>query len=181
MRFTETPLKGSYLIDLELKGDERGFFARLFCEKEFALQSLNTHWVQINNSYTNVKGTVRGLHFQYPPYMEVKMVRCTKGQIWDVVIDIRKDSETFGKSFSCELSEINRRMLYIPVGFAHGFQTMSDDVELLYFHSCHFSKSHEGGINPIDPTFGINWPLPVHNLSDRDSSHPFLTESFKGI
>ena len=98
MRFTETPLKGSFLIDLELKGDERGYFARIFCVKEFARQGLNTHWAQLNNSYTKVKGTTRGFHFQYPPYMEVKMVRCLKGEIWDVIIDIRKGSKTDRKS-----------------------------------------------------------------------------------
>jgi len=181
MIFTETPLPGSYLIELDPFGDERGFFARLFCTATFEEKGLAGHWVQINNSFTRYCGTVRGMHFQYAPFMEDKMVRCISGAIWDVILDLRKGSPTYGQWFGAELDAAQRNMMYVPQGFAHGFQTLCDDVELLYFHSCEYQSTLEGGIHPCDPGLDINWPLPIQNLSGRDQSLPYFTNSFEGL
>ena len=134
MKFISLTLAGAYLIDLEKREDNRGFFARCFCEKEFSTQGLEIRWVQMNTSLTRQSGSIRGLHFQYPPKAELKLVRCLQGAIWDVIVDIRLNSPTFGHWYGAELNERNRRMLYVPKGFAHGFQTLGSDVEMLYFH-----------------------------------------------
>lgn len=181
MIFTKTPLENAYLIDLDKREDDRGFFSRYFCKNEFELHGLSTNWVQINNSFSKNVGTLRGLHFQYPPHQEDKLVRCLKGAIWDVIVDIRKDSLTFRKWFCAELNSKNRTMMYIPKGFAHGFQVLKPNSEILYFHSAFYSKEFEGGLRFDDPLLGIKWPIEVTYLSLRDQSHPFLSPTFKGI
>lgn len=181
MFFTETDLKGSYVVDLKPYSDERGWFARTYCKNEFAQIGHTKEWVQLNHSFTTQKGTIRGMHFQYPPYSEIKMVRCIAGAVFDVIIDIRKNSSTFLQWFGQELSAANKKMLYIPEGFAHGFQTLSDNAELIYHHSEFYIPGHEGGIRYDDKKINIKWSLPVTSISERDSQHPGLNESFTGI
>ena len=181
MIFTPTRLKGSYIIDLQPSRDERGWFARFYCKNEFKQVGHNKEWVQLNHSVTYEKGALRGMHFQIAPYREIKMVRCVAGSVYDVIIDIRKDSGTFLNWFGAELSAENKRMMYIPEGFAHGFQCLSSNCELIYFHTEFYKPNAEGGIPYNDPLVNIEWPLPVTTLSQRDQSHPFLDENFKGI
>ena len=168
MKFKETKLKGNYLIDLELKEDNRGFFSRFFCEKEFSKHGLNTSWVQINNSLTKNIGTLRGLHFQREPYAEIKLVRCLKGAIWDVVVDLRDKSETFGKWFGATLSEENRTMMYVPKGFAHGFISLEPNTEILYLVSNFYEPKLEGDLIWNDPDVAINWPIQPSVISEKD-------------
>jgi dTDP-4-dehydrorhamnose 3,5-epimerase len=176
MRFTSLPLPGAWRVDLEKREDARGFFARLFCAEEFATHGLATHWLQCNTSLSRLAGTVRGLHFQRPPMAEAKLVRCLKGAIFDVLVDLRASSPTYGRWASLELSQDNRSMAYVPPGFAHGFQTLTPDAELLYFHSQVYSPQHEGGLRFDDPDVAIVWPLAVAELSPRDASHPLLSQ-----
>jgi len=176
MRFRELPLKGSYLIDLEKREDERGFFARYFCNKEFALHNLATDWVQVNTSFSNEKGTIRGMHFQRPPKAEAKLVRSLKGSIFDVIVDLRANSSTYGKWVGKELNDTNRKMMYVPQGFAHGFQTLTSNVELLYFHSEFYSKKSEDAIIYNDKTINISWPIPVTSISTKDKLNPKLNQ-----
>lgn len=170
MIFTETPIKGAFLIDLEKRGDDRGFFARAFCEKEFAGAGLVDRFVQVNNSLSAQKGTLRGMHYQLAPAAETKVVRCIRGSLYDVILDLRKGSPTFGKSFGAELSAENRRMMYVPKGFAHGFITLADDTEAFYFVDEFYSPAHERGVRWNDPEFGIEWPIPPVVLSDKDAN-----------
>jgi dTDP-4-dehydrorhamnose 3,5-epimerase len=174
MIFTPLPLAGAFRIDLDRREDARGFFARLFCAEEFADHGLATAWVQCNTSFSRAEGTLRGLHFQRPPMAEVKMVRCLKGAIFDVMVDLRAGSASFGQWTALELTDENRSMAYIPAGFAHGFQTLRPETELLYFHSQVYSPAHEGGLRHDDPRLGIPWPRPVADLSPRDAAHPGL-------
>ena len=174
MIFKKTSLDNAYVISLEKKEDERGFFSRMFCKKIFDDFGLNNNIVQINTTLTSRKGTVRGFHFQYPPYSETKIVKCLRGKIFDVIVDIRKSSETFGNWFSIELSSKNRKMIYVPQGFCHGFQTLTEDVELLYFHSEYFHPHSEGGLAYDDKDLNIKWPLPISEISHRDLNHPTL-------
>ena len=174
MIFKETKLKGNYLINLELKEDERGFFARYYCENEFNSFGLKTNWVQINNSMSKEAGTLRGLHYQRPPNAEAKLIRCLKGSIWDVVVDLRNGSDTFGKWFGAELSAVNRKMMYVPEGFAHGFQTLTDNVELIYCHSKPYNNTVEAGLNPLDPELKIEWPNTITEISKKDSNHKHI-------
>ena len=176
MKFISLTLAGAYLIDLEKREDNRGFFARCFCEKEFSTQGLEIRWVQMNTSLTRQSGSIRGLHFQYPPKAELKLVRCLQGAIWDVIVDIRLNSPTFGHWYGTELNERNRGMLYVPKGFAHGFQTLGSDVEMLYFHSEFHSQEHESGLRYDDPSLAINWPLSVSEISKRDKELPLFSE-----
>jgi len=168
MKFINTPLSGSYLIDLEIKSDERGFFARYFCEKEFNKNGLNTKWVQINNSLSNEKGTLRGLHFQNEPKSEVKLVRCIQGAIWDVIVDVRKKSNTFGKWFGAEITSKNRTMMYVPEGFAHGFITLEPNTEIIYLVSEFYSLEDENTILWNDQSIDINWPINPKIISNKD-------------
>lgn len=168
MRLKETSIPGNYLIDLDLREDDRGFFARYFCEKEFANAGLNTRWVQINNSMSCDVATLRGLHFQYPPNAEVKLVRCIRGAIWDVVVDLRKGSNTYGKWFGAILSDKNRTMMYVPKGFAHGFVSLESDSEILYLVSDFYEPKAEGTLIWNDPDVGIHWPIQPQILSDKD-------------
>ena len=170
MIFTETPLKGAYLIDLEKKGDDRGFFARAFCEKEFGKHSLSTHFVQINNSLSAQSGTLRGMHYQLAPKGETKLVRCIRGGLHDVILDLRKDSPTFLKSFGADLTADNRRMMYVPKGFAHGFITIQPDTEAFYFVDEFYAPEHERGVRWNDPKFKILWPAQPTVLSDKDKN-----------
>lgn len=176
MIFKETKLKGNFLIDLEPRVDERGFFARYFCEREFSEQGLNTQWVQINNSLSREFGTLRGLHFQRSPHSEVKLVRCLRGAIWDVVVDLRQDSETFGKWFGATLSDENRTMMYVPKGFAHGFISLEPNSEILYLVSDFYAPEFEGTLVWNDPDVGIQWPIAPQIISDKDRIGMNLTD-----
>ncbi len=181
MTFTETLLKGSYVIELNTFTDDRGWFARTYCKNEFAAIGHTAEWVQMNHSFTKDKGAVRGMHYQLPPFSEIKMVRCIAGAVNDVIIDLRKNSPTFLQWFGVELSAQNKKMLYIPEGFAHGFQTLQNDCELIYHHSQFYTPGAEGGIKFNDSKLNISWPLPVTNISDRDNRHLLLDENFKGL
>lgn len=176
MKFTPLPLIGAYRINLERRGDERGFFARLFCTEEFAAHGLATHWAQCNMSFSALKGTVRGLHFQRPPFSETKLVRCTRGAVIDVIVDLRAGSATYGTWHAERLDSSNHGMICVPEGFAHGFQTLTDDVEMFYCHSKPYSALHEGGLRWNDPSLGIEWPLAVTEISARDRAFPLLDQ-----
>ncbi|MFO0907082.1 MAG: dTDP-4-dehydrorhamnose 3,5-epimerase [Isosphaeraceae bacterium] len=168
MRFQETPIPGAFLIDLEKRGDDRGFFARAFCVNEFSAHGLATQFVQVNNSLTAQKGTLRGMHYQLAPKAETKVVRCIRGALYDVILDLRQGSPTFGQHFGAELSAENRRMMYVPKGFAHGFITLSDDTEAFYFVDEFYAPEQERGVRWNDPKFGIAWPAEPVVLSDKD-------------
>lgn len=174
MKFTPLPLEGAFRIDLERKADSRGFFARLFCEEEFASHGLTRAWSQCNVSYSAEKGTVRGMHFQRRPAADAKLVKCMRGAAFDVIVDLRRGSATFGRWTSVTLTADGGEMIYVPEGFAHGFQTLTDGTDLLYFHSQSYSPHHEGGLLFRDPDVGIAWPLEIGNLSDRDKTLPPL-------
>jgi dTDP-4-dehydrorhamnose 3,5-epimerase len=168
--FTPTPLAGAYLIDLEKKGDDRGFFARAFCENEFAQHGLATHFCQVNNSLSAQKGTLRGMHYQLPPRAETKLVRCIRGALYDMILDLRAGSSTFGRSFGAELTAENRRMMYVPKGFAHGFITLLDDTEAFYFVDEFYAPERERCIRHDDPKFALQWPAAPAVISDKDSN-----------
>jgi len=168
MIFTPTPLAGAFLVELEKRGDERGFFARAFCEREFAAQGLPTHFVQVNDSHSAQRGTLRGMHYQLAPKAETKLVRCIRGALYDVILDLRQGSPSFGQSFGAELSAANRRMLVVPKGFAHGFITLADDTEAFYFVDEFYAPELERGVRWDDPRFAIRWPLAPAVLSDKD-------------
>jgi dTDP-4-dehydrorhamnose 3,5-epimerase len=172
MKFIETELKGAFIITPDFIEDERGFFARTFCRREFDEHGLNPDLVQCNISFNKIKGTLRGMHYQIAPSTEVKLVRCTAGAICDVIIDLRSGSPTFGQWFGAELSETNHRLLYVPEGFAHGYQTLQPLSEVFYQVSAFYDPSNERGVRWNDPAFGIEWPLPVSAISKKDESHP---------
>jgi dTDP-4-dehydrorhamnose 3,5-epimerase len=176
--FRETKLKGAYIIEVKSLDDERGFFARSFCQKEFERHGLNARIVQCNISYNKMKGTLRGMHYQIAPYEETKLVRCTKGAIYDVVIDLRPDSSTFTQWIAVELTAENRRMLYIPERLAHGFQTLEDNTEVFYQISEFYAPEYERGVRWNDPAFGIQWPETQRIISQRDQNYAdFLSDS----
>ncbi|MEO5648154.1 MAG: dTDP-4-dehydrorhamnose 3,5-epimerase [Chitinophagaceae bacterium] len=181
MIFSETILKGCYIVQMEPKTDDRGWFARSFCKHEFEAIGHNKEWVQMNHSFTKDEGTVRGMHFQLPPFSEKKLVRCIAGTVCDVIIDLRNGSPTFLKWLAIDLSAENKKMIYVPEGFAHGFQCLTSNCELLYHHSEFYSAAAEGGIRYNDIMLDINWPLPVKNISPRDQVHPLLTAEFQGL
>jgi len=170
--FTETPLHGAFVVDLERHEDERGFFARSWCQEEFAQRGLETNLVQCNISFNTRKGTLRGMHYQIKPYLEAKLVRCTMGRIFDVMIDLRPTSPTYTQWFSIELTAENHRALFIPVGFAHGFQTLADDCEVFYQMSEFFHPECARGVRWNDPAFGIHWPDVTKIISPRDQEYP---------
>lgn len=176
MKFTKSSLPGVFLISPELLKDERGFFARGFCANEFSSNNLPTQYVQCNLSYNKFKGTVRGLHFQKTPHEEVKIVRCTRGSIFDVAVDFRPDSPTYLKWFGAELSADNRDMLTIPKGFAHGYQTLTDDAEVFYHVSEFYTPGSEGGLRWNDNKINIDWPINESEIviSDKDANWPLL-------
>lgn len=168
MIFTETKLRGAFLIDLERQADDRGFFARTWCRREFEDHGLNPRLVQCSLSFNKHRGTLRGMHYQAGPHAEAKLVRCFKGSIYDVIIDLRPDSPTFKQWTSAELSADNRRMFYIPAGFAHGFQTLEDDAEVFYHMSEFYHPECARRVRWDDPAFGINWPVEEIIISSRD-------------
>ena len=181
MIFKETEIKGVYIIDLTPIVDGRGWFARTYCKREFAEIGHIKEWVQLNHSFTQKKGTIRGMHFQLPPKSEIKLIRCISGAVMDVVVDLRKSSSTFLKWIQVELSADNRRMIYIPEGMAHGFQALTDNCELIYHHSDFFAPDLERGLLYDDPKLNISWPLTPVNISERDQIHPLLNNDFAGI
>lgn len=174
MKFTETKLQGAFIVDLKEIGDERGFFARTFCAKEFEQHGLNPNVVQCNLSFNVHKGTLRGMHYQLAPAMENKFVRCTRGALVDVIVDIREGSPTYLQHIGVELTADNRRALYVPEGFAHGFQTLEDNTEACYQVSEFYTPEQERGLRYSDPKLGIDWPLPVATISDKDNAWPLL-------
>jgi dTDP-4-dehydrorhamnose 3,5-epimerase len=174
MIFTETPLKGAFILDLEPHTDSRGFFARVFCAVEFAAHGLNTSVAQSSLSWSRRRGTLRGMHFSVPPGAEAKLVRCIRGAIHDVIIDLRRESPTYRAHFAVELTAESRRALYIPEQFAQGFQTLTDDTEVYYQMSAFYDPACQRGVRYDDPAFGIAWPLPVTEISDKDRNWPLL-------
>lgn len=176
MIFTETKLAGAFIIEPERIEDERGFFARTFCVEEFKAHSLNPRLVQCNISFNKKKGTLRGMHYQVAPYEEAKLVRCTMGVIYDVIVDLRPDSPTFKQWVAVELTEKNRKMIYILEGFGHGFQTLEDDTEVFYQMSEFYHPERARGVRWNDPAFGITWPLPDLIISERDRTYSDFRE-----
>jgi len=176
MIFTDTHLAGAFIIDLERRGDHRGFFARTFCEAEFAAHGLNTRIVQANLSSNYRRGTVRGLHFQFPPHAETKLVRCTRGAMLDVIVDLRPESPTYLQHVGVELTAENGRALYVPERFAHGYQALADDTDTFYQVGHAYTPAAEGGIAFDDPRLAIAWPLPPADVSDRDRQWQPLSE-----
>ncbi len=175
MRFIETDLQGAFIIEPEKIEDERGFFARAYCENEFQSHKLNRRWVQSNISFNKQAGTLRGMHYQTEPHAEIKLVRCIRGGIFDVIVDLRKDSKTYLQWFALELTESNYRMLYIPKGFAHGFLTLNDNTEVFYQHSEFFAPAAGRGLRWNDPALAIKWPeMTICTLSDKDQAWPLL-------
>lgn len=170
MRFTETKLKGAFIIDIEPRGDERGFFARSWCMDEFEKLGLNPRLSQCNISFNKKRGTLRGLHYQVEPYPEAKLVRCTMGAIYDVIIDLRADSPTFKQWMSVELTSENRRALYVPENFAHGFQTLTDSSEVFYQMSEFYHPECARSVRWNDPAFGVEWPISAYIVSERDQN-----------
>ncbi|HEY9620745.1 MAG TPA: dTDP-4-dehydrorhamnose 3,5-epimerase [Crinalium sp.] len=172
MIFTETKLKGAFVLDLEIRSDDRGGFARTYCAKEFEAHGLKPSVAQCNLSFNYKAGTLRGMHYQIPPAAETKLVRCTKGAIYDVIIDLRPDSPTYLQHFGVELTADNRRALYVPEMFAHGYQALTDDAEVVYQVGEFYTPGYERGIRYDDPTFAIAWPIPVTVMSEKDQSWP---------
>lgn len=172
MRFTPTELKDAHVIDIEQRADERGFFARTWCQDEFAQHGLVATIAQANMSFNHKRGTLRGMHFQRAPHAEVKIIRCTRGAIYDVIIDLRPDSPSYKRWIGVELTARNYRMLYVPEGFGHGFQTLEDETEVAYNVSQFYTPGAEGGVRYNDPAFGIAWPLPVSVISEKDAAWP---------
>lgn len=179
--FIPTPLPGLKLLQRKAIEDHRGFLSRFYCAEEFAAAGINKPIAQINHTLTRKKGAVRGLHFQHPPHAETKLVSCLKGEIWDVAVDLRSGSPTFLHWHGEILSAENRKSLLIPDGYAHGFQTLTEDCELIYLHTAAYHPEAEGALNVADPGLNIAWPLLVDDLSERDRSHPFIDENFQGI
>jgi dTDP-4-dehydrorhamnose 3,5-epimerase len=172
MIFTETKLQGAFIIDVDRIEDERGFFARTWCQREFEAHGLCTQLAQCNISFNKSKGILRGMHYQAAPYAEAKLVRCTRGAIYDVIVDLRPDSPTFKRWVAVELTADNRRMLFIPEGFAHGFQTLANGTEVFYQMSQFYAPEYARGVRWDDPAFKISWPAAKRTISERDRSLP---------
>jgi dTDP-4-dehydrorhamnose 3,5-epimerase len=172
MEFTETKLSGAFLVSLRRIEDDRGFFARGWCRDEFSKHGLIPNMEQLNVGFSHKKGTVRGLHYQVPPHQEAKLIRCTRGAVFDVIVDLRPDSPTRGQWFGAELSEENALMLYAPEGFAHGYQTLVDNTETYYLTSASYAPAAARGLRYDEPAFRISWPLPVSVVSDADRQWP---------
>ncbi len=177
MRFLKTDLQDTRLIEIEPVGDDRGFFSRIFCTREFEAEGLETCFVQHSISFSATKGTLRGMHYQIHPHSEAKVVECVKGAVWDVIIDLRPSSPTYRQWQAFELNAKNRRQLYIPIGFAHGFQTLCDDAEVRYLISSFYEPSAARGVRHDDPAFSISWPLPISVISPRDLAWPEFTDA----
>lgn len=177
----QAPIAGLAILERSTMADSRGSLSRIFCGKELEPAGWTGAIAQINHTLTRQVGTVRGMHYQHPPNAETKVVSCLRGAVWDVAVDIRKGSSTFLKWHAERLSAENQRALLIPKGFAHGFQCLEPDSELIYLHSDYFAPANEGGLAPLDPVLSISWPLPVADMSSRDLSHPMITKDFAGL
>ncbi len=178
MKFIETPIKDLYVIQLEIFNDERGFFARTFCKDEFLKIGFKREFVQFNHSFNVLKGTIRGIHYQLPPFAETKLIRCVVGSVYDVVVDLRRDSPTYLESFSVELSAENMTCILIPEGFGHGYQTLEDNTSLIYHHTSYYRPKAEGGVRFDDPCLQIQWPLKPVNISQKDLSYLYINQNF---
>ena len=176
MIFTETKLKGAFILDLERREDNRGFFARAFCQNEFAEHGLKPTIAQANVAFNKRKGTLRGMHFQFPPSAETKLVRATRGAILDIIVDLRPESPTYLQHVAVELSADNGRALYVPERFAHGYQALEDATETSYMVGEFYTPGVEGGLSPTDPRLGLKWPLPTTEISDKDRAWKLLEE-----
>ena len=176
MIFTETKLKGAFIIDLDRKEDSRGFFARFFCQEEFKAHGLKPTIAQGNMAHNRKKGTVRGMHFQFPPVAETKLVRCTRGAMLDIIVDLRPESDTYLQHVAVELDEINQRALYVPERFAHGYQSLRDETDTSYHMGQSYTPGAEGGLLYNEPRLRLEWPLPVTVISERDQKFPPLSE-----
>jgi len=176
-----TPLAGLHLLQRKLLGDQRGYFQRMFCASDLTELGWHDPVAQVNHTYTTLKGSVRGMHLQLPPSAEMKLITCMKGEVWDVAVDLRADSPTFLQWHAVTLSQTNQRSFLIPAGFAHGFQTVSDEVEMLYCHSKPYAPADEMGLNPFDGRLAIKWPLEVTEMSDKDRNWPMLSKEFQGV
>ena len=181
MRISKTPVSELMVVETSPIGDSRGSFMRLFCNDELRSVIGQRQILQVNHSRSAYAGTVRGLHYQYPPHAEMKLVRCIKGRVWDVAVDLRQNSSTFLHWHAEELTPTNARMLVIPEGFAHGFQALDPESELLYLHTAFYKPSSEGGLRHDDPTLAIRWPIAVTNMSAKDIEGGFIDINFKGI
>ena len=181
LTIADLPLPGLTLVERTRQGDDRGFLSRMFCAHELAGAGWRAPVAQINHTFTAKRGVVRGIHYQRPPWAEMKLVSCLRGEVWDVAVDIRSGSGTFLRWHAERLSADNRRALLIPEGFAHGFQALTADVELLYCHSAPHAPAAEAGLNPRDPRLGIDWPLPIAALSERDARFEWLGVDFTGV
>jgi dTDP-4-dehydrorhamnose 3,5-epimerase len=181
MILRETGLPDAWLIDLDKREDERGFFARTFCKAEFAARGLEGEFIQFNTSLSAFAGTLRGMHFQLPPAAEIKLVKCIRGALWDCIVDLRPNSPTFKAWFGATLSAENRTMMYVPRGFAHGFITLTDDTEALYFVSATYAPARERGLRWNDPTLGIRWPREPSTVSAKDGTWPDFDVAHLGI
>ncbi len=176
-----TPIQGLHLLQRKPLGDKRGYFQRMFCADDLSDLGWQDSIAQINHTYTALRGSVRGMHSQLPPHTEMKLISCMKGEVWDVAVDLRADSPTFLTWHGVLLSSENQQSLLIPPGFAHGFQTLTDDVEMLYCHSKAYMPTSEWGCNPFDPRLAIRWPLPVTEISDKDRYCSMLSKDYQGI
>ena len=181
MIIQETSLQNLFVIEKAVLEDNRGYFERMYCNETLQGLGIKIDIKQINHSYTKRTGVIRGLHFQKPPFAEKKIITCIKGEVLDVVVDVRYNSPTFLKYFSIKLSAENHKSLLVPEGFAHGFQTLVNDCELIYFHTANYNKDAEGALNALDPSIGIEWALPLSERSERDNLHPYIDSTFKGI
>ena len=179
--FIPTPLAGLKLVQRKAIEDHRGFLSRFYCADEFRLAGFTKPIAQINHTLTRKKGAMRGLHFQHPPHAETKLVSCLRGEIFDVAVDLRLDSPTFLRWYGDILTAANRKSLLIPEGYAHGFQALREDCELIYLHTAAYHPEAEGALNAADPRLSISWPLPIDDLSERDRSHPFISPDYRGI
>lgn len=177
----QTGIENLFVIQPKQIKDERGYFERYFCKEEFKEIGLSKEIVQINHSLTKLKGSIRGMHFQAKPFSEIKIVRCIRGSIQDVAVDLRKDSKTFLHHFTVTLSKLNNKYLYIPEGFAHGFQALSNNAEVLYLTTAPFQSSADSAINPLDKILNIKWNLDITHISPKDKNAPFIDINFKGI
>ncbi|MEQ1757556.1 MAG: dTDP-4-dehydrorhamnose 3,5-epimerase family protein [Vicinamibacterales bacterium] len=171
---TQAPLAGAYVLEVERREDARGFFGRVFCVREFAALGLDPAVAQANVSFNRTRGTLRGMHFQYPPHAETKIVRCTRGALLDVIVDLRPESPTYLKHFAVELRADNHKSLYVPRRFAHGYQTLEDDTEVMYLTGEFYAPAAEGGVRFDDESVGISWPLPASEMSPKDLAWPSL-------
>jgi dTDP-4-dehydrorhamnose 3,5-epimerase len=177
----KTPISGLVILERKPILDSRGYLERLFCSDELRTLIPGKQIAQINHTLTAARGTIRGMHFQRPPHTETKFVSCLRGEVFDVAVDLRENSNTFLSWYAAVLSASNHKTFVIPEGFAHGFQTLTDDCEMMYFHTSVYHPDFEGGLNAGDPRLTIDWPLPVANLSQRDAAHPLLDKNFMGL